>query len=230
LLKFKFLQSAKAKIFKKKVKNFSRMQCRKNILGVNTCTNTFLKEVDMGFLEKRQEKHDFHFVIAQGMLEGLAGLRVFNKVMSFSGVVAEIISELAPVVKAEHKWGRQRRSRYLCVATDPGEDVRHVHAYLDEDVYRELKLIHQDLNFYSMAQILRLFLGLFLRLVDKYGDNVFRVLEWVFKQLEKFDNDNRLTLREKIRQLFMIIRFLQGERGHITLYNQHFEPSWIMRL
>jgi hypothetical protein len=184
----------------------------------------------MGFLEEKQEKHDFHFVIAQGMLEGLAELRVFKKGMSFSRVVAQIISELAPVVKAAHKWGEQRKSRYRFVATEPGEEVCHVHTYLDEDVYRELKIIHHDLNFYSMAQILRMFLGLFLGLVDKYGDNVFHVLEWVFEQLRKYDDDNRLTLREKMLQLFTIIRFAQGGRGHITLYDQHFEPFWMIRL
>ena len=184
----------------------------------------------MGFLEEKREKHDFHYVIAKGMLEGLAGLRVFKKCMSFSGIVAQIISELAPVVKAAHKWGRQRKSRYRFVVNDPGDTVCHVHTYLDEDVYRELKLIHHDLNFYSMAQILRMFLGLFLGLVDKYGDNVFRVLKWIFKQLKKYDSDNRLTLREKMLQLLAIIRFIQGERGHITLYDHHFEPFWMARL
>ena len=104
--------------------------------------------------------HEFHFVLDRGMKNNLMDLELYRKIGNLSGVITRVLTLIAPVIKREHKWGEQMSSRYLPVCEDPDEIREHVHAYLQEEVYRELKLLHQDLNCYSIAQLLRGFLRL----------------------------------------------------------------------
>jgi hypothetical protein len=183
----------------------------------------------MSLQRKKEEKHEFHFVIGRKMRNSLEQLNVFKEPMGLSGIIVRILTALTPVIKVEHTWGKQRKSKYKPV-TDIMEEREHVHAYLDEDIYRELKLVHHDLNFYSIAQIVRMFLGLFLRLVDKYGNDIFRVLEKLQKRWKEKVKENHLTLRKKLRHLYKIIRSNPGKHELLTVYDTHFTPFWMLRL
>jgi hypothetical protein len=176
------------------------------------------------------EVHEFHFVIGKSMKKRLENLDIFKEIMSLSESIVKILSLLAPVIKQEHKWGKQRMSRYMYVSPDPAEKRMHVHAYLPVDLYRKLKLIHQDLNFFSIAQIVRGFLVVFLVLVRKHGDNIFKKLEQMYKKWEKMADESRLTLRQYIRQLWIVIQHLPEKQRLITVYDEHFSPFWILRL
>jgi hypothetical protein len=178
----------------------------------------------------KKKKHEFHFVIPRNMTESLKKLRVFKKTMGFSKTVTKILKVLHPVIKVEHKWGEQRMSKYRYVSEDKDEKRDHVHAYLDEKVYRELKLIHQDLNFYSIGQIVRMFLDFFLELVKEYGRNVFSVLASNYKRWKSQAKDCRRTLREEVRQLSELLPFIEGGSGHLTIYNDSFAPLYFLRL
>lgn len=104
-----------------------------------------------------------------------------------SGVIVQILPLLSPLLKKKHKWGKQKKSWHLQVSSRPKEIREHVHAYLPGEVYRELKLMHQDLNYYSIAQLVREFLRLFLYLVKRFGDNVFLGLQNIYKQWHEED-------------------------------------------
>jgi hypothetical protein len=184
----------------------------------------------MAVAEKKRKKHKFHFVIPESMGEKIKNLDVFEEPMGFSETVAEILSELAPVIKVEHDWGEQRMSKYGYVSDDPDEPRDHVCVYLDEDVYRELKLIHHDLNFYSIAQIVRGVCEFFLELVDEVGDDVFEVLARNYERWEKDVEECRLTNREKATLLLQLIPLLPGKKGLITLYDKYFTPFYRFRL
>ena len=121
----------------------------------------------------KQYIHVFHFIMDRGMKKELKKLDMYEKEGSLYGVIMRIFSILTTIIKKEHKWGEQRVSRYLPVCDDPDEIREHVQVYFPEKVYRQLKLMHQDLNVYSIAQLLRRFLILFLNLVKEYGKNVF---------------------------------------------------------
>ena len=116
------------------------------------------------------------------------------------------------------------------VSKNPDEMREHVHAYLPVDLYRELKLIHQDLNFFSIAQILRGFLEVFLALVEKFGDNILQELKSMYKQWEKEAGKTSLTLRQYLRQLRIIVQHIPGENRLLNLYDDHFSPFWIFKL
>jgi hypothetical protein len=180
--------------------------------------------------EEQVKKHNFHFVIARSMKERLKKLDVFEKSLNFSQTIKRILSELAPLIKVKHKWGEQQLSRYVYVSEDEDEKRDHVYAYLDEDVYRELKLIHQDLNFYSIGQIVRGFCEFFLDLADEFGKGLFKVLARNFNEWEEISGAFRLTIREELQHMLRIIPLLRGGKGILTLYDSHFTPFYILRL
>ncbi|MCW8966699.1 MAG: hypothetical protein OQK82_08465 [Candidatus Pacearchaeota archaeon] len=174
--------------------------------------------------------HDFHFVLNRGMREKLKNLNFSNKSNSISGMIVVILKKLIPVIRKEHKWGEQRMSRYMAVCDDPEEIREHTHIYVPDELYRELKLLHQDLNFYSIAQLLRWLFDLFLSFVDVYKDDVFKELEIIFARWRSEDSGARLTSRKFMRQLWKIIRFLPGKNRLVTVHNNDFSPFWILRI
>lgn len=174
--------------------------------------------------------HEFHFVIAGSMEKSLKNLDIWGGFRSLSGIIVKVLSLLAPLVKREHKWGEQRMSRYMPVSGNPDEKRAHVHVYLPGNVYRWLKLMHQDLNVFSIAQLVRDFLEVFLEFVDVYGDDVVEELERLFKGWNKEGEKTRLTTREFVRQLLRIIRHLPGQDRLINVYDGQFSPFWILRL
>ncbi|MCW8966823.1 MAG: hypothetical protein OQK82_09100 [Candidatus Pacearchaeota archaeon] len=172
--------------------------------------------------------HEFHFVLERTMKENLMLLELYKKTRSFSGVIVQILSLLSPVLKKKHIWGKQRKSRYLNISPYSDEIREHVHVYFPGEVYRELKLLHQDLNYYSIAQLVREFLRLFLFLVKKFGSRVFRGLKNLYKHWE--DEQIRLTPQKFVRQLWKILQHSSGKNRLLTIYNQEFSPFWVFRL
>ena len=173
--------------------------------------------------------HDFHMVMARGLKEELRDLDIYKESGSLSGVIVRILALLGPVMEREHKWGEQRFAQYMPVAGDPDEVREDVHAYLRRKLYRGLKLMHADLNYFSIGQMVRDFLRFFLDLVKEYGDKIFDELQKLFKCWKKENKENRLTTRVIMRQLWRIIRHLPGQTGLINLYSSDFSPFWIFR-
>jgi hypothetical protein len=99
-----------------------------------------------------------------------------------------------------------------------------------EALYRELKLMHQDLNFYSIAQMVREFLEWFLGFVDKCAGDALEELKKIFSQWAKEEANTKLTLREYVRQLFRIVQHLPGKNRWVNIYNRDFSPFWIFRM
>ncbi|MBN2440466.1 MAG: hypothetical protein JXJ04_03955 [Spirochaetales bacterium] len=174
--------------------------------------------------------HDFHFVMDRGMKEKIKNLYFFRGFKSVSRMIGKILEVLTPVIGKEHKWGEQRLSKYKAVCDDPEVIREHTHVYVPSELYRELKLLHQDLNFYSIAQLVRWLVDLFLTLVDVYKDDIFRVLDKLFARWRSDDKAAQLTMRKFIRQLWKIIRFLPGRNRLITIYNSEYSPFWILRI
>lgn len=174
--------------------------------------------------------HVFHFIMDRGMKKDLKKLDMYKETGSLSGVIVKIFSLLTPLIKKEHIWGEQMVSRYLPVCADPDEIREHVQVYFPGEIYRQLKLMHQDLNAYSIAQLLRGFLRSFLDLVKEYGNNVFRELKRFCNQWKKEDGKTRLRPSEIVQQLFIILQHFEGKNKMINIYDRQFSPTWILRL
>jgi hypothetical protein len=178
---------------------------------------------------EKKHVHDFHVVVDRTMKENLKGLSFFKDCRGVSDMVVKILRALVPVIRDEHRWGEQRMSQYRPVCNDPGEIREDIHVYMSWELYRELKVLHQDLNVYSIAQLLREFIGVFFGFVDVYGDNVFHELEKLRTQWLVDENETRPSLCEFMRQLFAIIQHVPEKNRHVTIYNRDFSPLWVMR-
>ncbi|MBN2443739.1 MAG: hypothetical protein JXJ04_20425 [Spirochaetales bacterium] len=174
--------------------------------------------------------HDFHFVIDREMKKKINNLDLFKKSRGLSGKIIRILQLLTPVLGKEHKWGKQRFGRYRAVCDDPKEVRENVHVYMPDKMYRELKLLHQDLNFYSIAMVVRLLVNFFLGLVEIYKNRVIQELKKLFAQWRSEDSETRLTPRKFVRQLLKIIRFLPGKNRLVTIYNEEYSPFWVFRI
>jgi len=179
---------------------------------------------------QEESVHDFHFVLTEEMKKKLTGLDLFEGAKGLSGRIVRILQTLIPVLEKEHKWGEQRMSRYMNVCDDPEEVREHVHVYVPGELYRRLKAMHQDLNAYSIAQLVRGFLEFFLGMVERYGDGVRWMLKRVFAHWKKEKNTTKLGLRKFLRQLVIIIQNLPGKNRLITIYDRNFSPFWILRV
>jgi hypothetical protein len=169
-------------------------------------------------------------MMGREMRKKLMNLDMYEETRNLSRVIMKILTFLIPVIEKEHKWGEQRMSRYMYVSDNPEEKRDHVHSYLPEAMYRRLKLMHQDLNFYSIAQIVREFLEFFLELVQEHGNDVFQVLNRVFTRWNEEKGKNRLTSRKLLRQLNIILRHLSDQNEFINVYDNKFTPFWIFQL
>ena len=174
--------------------------------------------------------HNFHFIMDRNMKERLRDLDLFHGVKGLSGVIVRILKVLAPVIGREYKWGEQRMSRYKPVCQDPNVVREDVHVYMPNGLYRELKLLHQGLNFYSISQFVRELLVWFLGFVDECEGDVLQELGRLFACWAEEKKDTRLTLHEYMRQLFTIIQHLPGKNRLITIHNADYSPFWVLRI
>ncbi|MBN2443213.1 MAG: hypothetical protein JXJ04_17770 [Spirochaetales bacterium] len=178
----------------------------------------------------RNNIHDFHFILNRDLKNKLKSLPIFKECKSVSVLIVNILKILTPVIAKEQQWGKQRLSQYKAVCNNPDDLREHCHIYLSDEMYRVLKVLHQDLNFYSIAQLLREILSFFLELVDVYKNKVVEKLKEIFAQWKADDESNRLTSREFVRQLWTIIQHLPGKNRLLTVYDSHYSPFWVLRI
>jgi hypothetical protein len=181
--------------------------------------------------KKKEKKHEYHIVLAEGMVLELKELGLYKETKNLSKVIEKILTIFVPAVEVEQEWGKQRKSKYRYISADPEEQRIDVAVYLPEIIYRQLKQVHNDLDFYSIAQIVREFVELFFSFVKKYGDEgVFPYLEGEFKRWEEDTHESRLTIYEFVPHILEIIRFLPNIKGMITIYDENFVPFYYYRL
>lgn len=175
------------------------------------------------------EIYTFHFKMDSKMKSELKRLTLYKQAGSISRLIVEILTMLAPLVEKEHFFGEQRGSKYRLIHEDPGIKRESVHVYMPDCLYRRFKLMHQDLNCYSIAQLVRGFLWVFLGLVEEHGDNYQEVLATMMGRcnadIEKsrFSHEVVLQLLQFIHQRVQIIRLF-------TIYNHKFSPKKIFFL
>ncbi|MBN2444646.1 MAG: hypothetical protein JXJ04_25045, partial [Spirochaetales bacterium] len=104
-----------------------------------------------------------------------------------------------------------------------------VHVYMPGDLYRRFKLMHQDLNVYSMAQLVRFFLGWFLDFIRVYGEVALAELDVIMKQYKE-KNKRKSISTKQIRQLLQFIYKNTVNNCLLNIYNHKFSPQRILRL
>jgi hypothetical protein len=149
--------------------------------------------------------HEFHFIMREETYSELNKLSgELNK--SLSKTISFVFEKMFVLTERHHLMSKEKQSMYLKVSDDDNEERVHIHAYMKHQIYRKLKQIHQDLNTYSMAQIMRRVIEVFLKGCKDYG--VKRFIEKIEKISKTWDEKKKIYREEKrifLRHLSYIV-------------------------
>jgi hypothetical protein len=163
--------------------------------------------------------HDLHFMLNDLTLKKLIEISKALKIKTISGTIVAIIEFLTPYLEKNQIEFQNRESRYKQIA-DQSEKRHHIHAYIPENIYRKLKELHQYLNFYSLAQILREIIEIYLKDFFKCG---------LKKVVKKYEKVKRMwKMRKVIKKGGAFLRQLTmpdiASRGITVKYDVNFHP------
>ena len=180
-------------------------------------------------MEKLKSKlYEFHFRIDLEMERELTNLELYKNQKKFSRLIINIIKILCPRLENELLVGRQRNNRYKLVNSNTKIERKSVHVYMPCSMYRKLKLMHHDLNFYSIAQLLRWILRFFLNLNKEYGENVVNKLKKLLMQWREKSKVRRYKIKP-VRQLLHFIYQKPNRSRFLTIYSNTYSPISIYR-
>jgi hypothetical protein len=167
-------------------------------------------------------KFDMHFVINERLLVRLDKTTGKMKLKTRSATIVAIINLFLPYLERKQIKFKNHESKYRLVAGNK-EKRRHVHSYVPEEVYMRLKEFHEYSNFYSIAQILRQIIRIYLRECFKLGiDETVHKLENLKKNWEMVKKNRKG--KRFLRQLSVKNRMSPS----ITItYDKFFHPCLI---
>ena len=181
-------------------------------------------------IELDKDDHKFHLVIGRKTRRRLENLPGYDAKAGVSDLIMRIMKLLVPFLEKVHQGSEQQYSKYRLVSADLTEKRDHINLDLPGEVYRFLKVMHQDMNFYSIGQIIRRCLELFLKWAKRYGERVFKVLQKKFNKWKKHKKKYRPSVREELVQLKNMLYHLPGRNRLLTLYKGDYSPLWVFRL
>jgi hypothetical protein len=168
--------------------------------------------------QELKKVYNFHFVMDSDMKNELKELDLYKKERSLSSLIVTIFSKLKLRLENKYFYGKQMGSCYEFVNDKMETPREHVHIYMPHYLYRQLKLLHQDLNYYSMAQIVRKFLRFFLDLVKEFGEDYQKVLSNLMKIWEKENSKKQLT-KKSYKQLLQFIQNYSPITKLLSIYS-----------
>jgi len=105
---------------------------------------------------KNNDYHELHFVTTMAIKEKLAKIAK-NENISLSKLICYVLQKFYDRIKKRYCFGPEDENVYERINADAS-----IHFYLPKEDYRFLKKIHADLNFFSMAKLLRSILKIFI--------------------------------------------------------------------
>ena len=134
---------------------------------------------------------EFNFVIGQELHDKIKDYSEKRNI-SYNNAVIIIFNIMIPLLKKEHFTGVERKNKYQRITA-----VKRVHLYLDIKIHREIKLIHSNLDFFSMAILVRFLIEEFFKRLEKNKNNEEKVKKAMEKMKEKFNKNGGW---EKVRK------------------------------
>ncbi|HOJ64699.1 MAG TPA: hypothetical protein PLE45_09795 [Spirochaetota bacterium] len=114
-------------------------------------------------LANYKAEHELHFKVNSAMREKLESiLRELN--LSLSGLIVYILQLYVNRIKKRYCFGNEDENKYERINANSD-----IHAYISKEDYRLLKKVHADLNFFSMAKLLREIIKIFIEEYEKMG-------------------------------------------------------------
>ncbi|HOJ63699.1 MAG TPA: hypothetical protein PLE45_04690 [Spirochaetota bacterium] len=119
----------------------------------------------------------FEFVLNKSLFERIEYLKE-KKTKNLSVIVREIILLIIPVLRIKHIYEDRRYKDYKFI--NATEKIR---VFLPEEIYNELKLVHDQLNSFSIATLIRELLEIYFSGIETYGEEKF------MKMIQKLKNE-----------------------------------------
>ncbi|HOJ64350.1 MAG TPA: hypothetical protein PLE45_08010 [Spirochaetota bacterium] len=117
----------------------------------------------------------FDFVIGDFLFDKIKNLAEIKNI-KISTLVRDIILKMIPLLEKKHfKEARRKKDYPIVMAT------HRIKVFLPERLYNELKVIHDHLNTFSMATLIREIMEAYFQSVEKLGEKEF---EEMIKKLE----------------------------------------------
>jgi len=138
---------------------------------------------------------EFNFMIGQELHIKIENYRNENNI-SYNKAIFIIFNMMIPLLKKEHFTGNEKNSKYQLIKA-----VKRVHLYLEDEIYREIKLIHSNLNFYSMAILVRFLIEEFFKIYEKNQKDE-NVVKKEMEETEEEYNRPGVWWKLKVGQLF----------------------------
>ena len=163
--------------------------------------------------EDYSDIHELHYKEC-GLLIDWVDRIAWHFQLSRSGMIVKMLQSGIPLLDKFHFKRMEQDSRYKRVEKychpkknylnrkDDIKEIVSIHCYMPEVLYRKLKQVKSDLNFYSIAQLVRELVRFFLWLFDRYGSGCLSLLESFRKNREK--------LKAKFRRSGYLLRQLSA--------------------
>jgi hypothetical protein len=186
-------------------------------------------------MNKKDKKNEspemttFHFKMDIIMMDKLTDLALFEKTQCLSETIKRILMQLFTIIEKEDYKNKQRFSQYRLIHKN--KDIKRVHVNIKIPVflYRRLKILHDVLNYFSIAQLVRDLLKWYLDLVKDFGENFGDELIKLINKWAKFSKKSKFLIKY-IKQLLTF----KGDIKEITkafyTYSIHFTPRRVFQL
>ena len=125
---------------------------------------------------------EFNFMIGQELHNKIKDYSD-RKNITYNNAIIIIFNMMLPLLKKEHFTGVERKNKYERITA-----VKRVHLYLDIKIHREIRLIHSNLDFFSMAILVRFLIEEFFKRLEKNKNNEEKVKK-AMENMEKKFND-----------------------------------------
>ncbi|HOL57486.1 MAG TPA: hypothetical protein PLD75_08015 [Spirochaetota bacterium] len=107
--------------------------------------------------------HELHFVLTSAMKEKLSKIAKKENI-SLSKLILYVLQKFSDRIKKRYCFGCEDENVYEKIEADAS-----IHFYIPKEEYRFLKKIHADLNFFSMAKLIRAILEIFIEEYERMG-------------------------------------------------------------
>jgi hypothetical protein len=175
------------------------------------------------------EMTSFHFKMDILLMDKLTDLELFEETQSVSETIKRILMQLFPVIEKEDYKGIQRFSKYKLINENKKVKRVRVVVRMPDFLYRRLKALHDVLNYYSIAQLVRDLLKWYLGLVDEFGEKYGDELMRIINRWAKFSR-NSYFLIKYIKQLLTFKGDIMKITKAFNIYSLHFSPYRVFQL
>ena len=192
--------------------------------------------------DNSDDAHEFHFKDCVYLNRELAMVSRFFD-FSKSYMICYMLESCIPMLENLHIENSDRGARYRKVEVyeerlrdrprEPVPDRKTIgiHFHLPEDLYRRLKQLHADLNFFSIAQLVRWVIRFYLALLREVNYMGDKVMEFFWQLKVAYSRLKRKICRSKWKNKEKFIRQLLNKIPDFTnqfiVYDPDFKPDKI---